>query len=190
MNKSDSKAGLPRLLLEQLRHPIKLRLILYLTILAGWYFLFYSPLSDEMTVTQARINKEQKRITTARQVEVVRKSLVAYKDRVPAKSDLNELIQYVMGRIRSSPLKLVDLKPDKAKALGPYDTIALRLTLEGTYQELDELLTWIQNERRLLRVDSLSLAPSTKDMVKNEGKGPLKLDIQLTLTGLMERASS
>ena len=49
-----------------LRHPIKLRLVLYLTILAAWYFLFYSPLSDEMAVTQARINKEQKRITTAR----------------------------------------------------------------------------------------------------------------------------
>ncbi len=76
-----------------------------------------------MAVTQARIDKEQKRIITAREVEVVRKSLVAYKDRVPAKSDLNELIQYVMGRIRSSPLKLVDLKPDKAKALGPFDAM-------------------------------------------------------------------
>ena len=190
MNKSNSKAGMSRLLLEQLRHPIKLRLVLYLTILAGWYFLFYSPLSDEMAVTQARINKEQKRITTAREVEVVRKSLVAYKDRVPAKSDLNELIQYVMGRIRSSPLKLIDLKPDKAKALGPYDAIALRLTLEGTYQELDELLTWVQNERRLLRVDSLSLTPSTKGTGKNEAKEPLKLNIQLTLTSLMEKASS
>jgi Tfp pilus assembly protein PilO len=190
MNKSESKAGMSRLLVGQLRHPIKLRLVLYLTILAAWYFLFYSPLNDEMAVTQARINKEQKRITMAREVEVVRKSLVAFKDRVPARSDLNELIQYVMGRIRSSPLKLIDLKPDKAKALGPYDAIVLRLTLEGTYQEFDELLTWVQNERRLLRVDSLSLVPSTKGIGKNQGKEPLKLNIQLTLTGLMERASS
>jgi Tfp pilus assembly protein PilO len=190
MNKSDSKANKSRLLLEQLRHPIKLRLVLNLTILAAWYFLFYSPLSDEMALTRTRTSKEQKRITTAREVEVVRKSLVAYKDRVPVKSDLNELIHYVMGRIRSSPLKLVDLQPDKAKAIGPYDAIALRLTMEGTCQEIDELLAWVQKERRLLRVDSLSLAPSTKGMVKHQGKEPLKLNIQLTLTGLMERASS
>ena len=162
MNKSSSKAGLSAPLLGQLRHPVKLRLVLYLTILAAWYFLFYSPLSDEMVATQARIKKEQKRITMAREVEVVRKSLVAYKDRVPAKSDLNELIQYVMDRIRSSPLKLIDLKPDKAKALGPYDAIALRLSIEGTYLEIDELLTWIRDERRLLRVDSLSLTPLSR----------------------------
>jgi Tfp pilus assembly protein PilO len=189
MNNRDSRAGISRLLLEQLRHPIKLRLGLFLTILAGWYFLFYSPLSDEMAATQACIKKEQKRITTAREVEVVRKSLVAYKDRVPAKSDLNELIEFVMSRIRTSPLKLIDLKPDKAKSLGPYDTIALRLTMEGTYHELEELLTWVQNERRLLRVDSLSLSPSTKGIGKNEGKEPPKLSIQLALTSLMEKAS-
>jgi hypothetical protein len=189
MSKSTSKAGLPQLLLGQLRHPLKLRLVLYLAILAGWYFLFYSPLSDKMVVTQARIDKERKRITMARDVEVVRKSLVAYKDRVPAKSDFNELIQYVMDRVRSCPLKLLDLKPDKPKNLGPFDAISLRLTLEGTYPDLDGLLAWIQNERRLLRVDALSLSPSTKGMAKNEGKEPLKLNIQLTLTSLIERAS-
>ena len=56
-----------------------------------------------------------------------------FKDRVPANSDPNELMEFVMARIRSSPLKLVDLKPDKPKSLGPYDCIALHLTLEGTY---------------------------------------------------------
>jgi Tfp pilus assembly protein PilO len=189
MSLKPSKTSFSRRLTNQLRHPLKLRVLLSLVILAGWYFLFFSPLSDQMAMTQARIENEQKRIGIARQTDAVRKSLVPYKNRVPAKSDLNELIQYVMNRIRSSPLKLIDLKPDKAKALGPFDAISLRLTLEGTYAELDELLTWIQSEQRLLRVDSLSLTPSTKGGDKKHAREHLNLDIQLTLTSLMERTS-
>ena len=79
------------------------------------------------------IDKERKRIAAAHEVDQARKALEVFKDRVPANSDPNELMEFVMARIRSSPLKLVDLKPDKPKSLGPYDCIALHLTLEGTY---------------------------------------------------------
>ena len=112
-----------------------------------------------------------------------------FKDRVPANSDPNELMEFVMARIRSSPLKLVDLKPDKPKSLGPYDCIALHLTLEGTYIQVHDLLRWVHHERRLLRVESLSLTPAQAGLKKEKEKGPVKLSIQLVLAGLMEKAS-
>ena len=67
-------------------------------ILGGWYFLLFSPLRDHMAATQASIDKERKRIDMASKLDDVRKSLLRFKDRVPANSDLNELIQFVMVR--------------------------------------------------------------------------------------------
>ena len=66
-------------------------------ILGGWYFLFFSPLSDHRAATQVSIDKERKRIDMASRIDDVRKSLLPFKDRVPANSDLDELIQFVMG---------------------------------------------------------------------------------------------
>jgi hypothetical protein len=194
MGDAPPKTGLPRLLLGQLRHPQKLRLVLCAAILAGWYGAFYGPLVERMAATQARIDRERKRIATARRIDEGRKALAAYKDRVPAGSDLNELIQYVMGRGRATSLKLIDLKPEKIKSLGPYDALALRLTFEGTYAEIDDFLAWARDDRRLLRIDAIGLAPVAKskdpDPSKSKGKGDCKLNIQLTLTSLVERTGA
>lgn len=176
-------------LADSLRHPLRLRLALCPVILGGWYFLFFSPLSDDMTATQVRIGTERKRIAAAKQLVQARKALEVFKDRVPLDSDVNELMQFVMARIRVSSLKLIDLNPAKAKSLGPYDSIALHLNLEGTYSEVHELLNWIHHEKRLLRVESLDLKPA-RVLKKDQEKGPIKLSIQLVLAGLMEKGNS
>ena len=190
MSTTPPKAGLPKLILDQLRSPLKLRLVLCPVILGGWYFLFFSPLSDQMAATQASIDKERKRIDMASKLDEARKSLLPFKDRVPANSDLNELIQFVMARIRSSPLKLIDLKPETSKHFGPFDSISLSLSIEGTYDQIDELLAGIHNERRLFRVESLSLAPAARSNDPKEGGGPFKLHLLLKLAALMEMTSS
>jgi hypothetical protein len=97
-----------------------------------------------------------------------------------------------MGRGRASSLKLIDLKPEKTRSLGPYDALALRLTFEGTYAEIDDFLAWARDDRRLLRIDAIELAPvaKSKNQDPSRGKGDGKLNIQLTLTSLVEKAGA
>ncbi len=190
MSTTPPKAGLPKRILDQFRSPLKLRLVLCPVILGGWYFLFFSPLSDQMAATQASIDKERKRIDMASKLDEARKSLLPFKERVPANSDLNELIQFVMARIRSSPLKLIDLKPEASKHIGPFDSISLSLSIEGTYEQIDEFLAGIHNERRLFRVESLSLAPAARSNDPKEGSGSFKLHLLLKLAALMEMTGS
>jgi Tfp pilus assembly protein PilO len=190
MSATPPKVGLPKRILDQLRSPLKLRLVLCPVILSGWYFLFFSPLGDHMAATQASIDKEQKRIDMASKLDDVRKSLLPFKDRVPANSDLNELIQFVMARIRSTPLKLIDLRPETPKHFGPFDTISLSLSIEGTHDQIDELLAGIHNERRLFRVEALSLSPAARSSDPKEASGPFKLHLQLKLAALMEMTGS
>ncbi len=139
MSSDPQPSGLSRAILKQLSHPLKLRLVLCVAMIVVWQALFFSPLSDSVSATTARIARERKRAATAREIEQLRKSLAPHRDLIGTGDDVHELIRHVMGRIRSSPLRLVDLKPEKPKDLGPFEAIGLQLNLEGGYSDIDRV---------------------------------------------------
>ena len=47
MNDKPGKPDPRQLILKQLRHPLKLRLLLGLSMIAGWYLLFFMPLAED-----------------------------------------------------------------------------------------------------------------------------------------------
>ena len=179
MDEKRAKTDYKQVMLEQLRQPLKLRLLLCVAIIAGWYMLFFSPLSEQMDATKSRITKERKRAATASQIEKLKKAMVPYHGRIPAEAHVNELMQHVNAQIRLSPLKLLDLVPEKAKELGPYQTLGLKLTLEGRFTEIDEFLRWVETGQRLLRIDTIKLDPDNKDTAR--------LEAQVILLSLVEK---
>jgi Tfp pilus assembly protein PilO len=181
MNQKPAKASYKEVIVKQLRQPLKLRLLISVGIMVAWYALFFSPLSDETTAATARITRERARVATARQIDQLKKSIAPFHGRVLVGADINELMRYVIAQMRSSPLKLLDLKPEKSKDLGPFETFGLKLTLEGTYAEIDEFLKWVETDERLLRVDAIKLDPLAKD--------PTRLTAQVVLLILAEKAS-
>ncbi len=88
----------------------------------------------------------------------------------------------VIDHIRSSPLRLIDLKPEGSKGLGPYRAIGLRLTMDGHFTDIDAFLNWVETDRRLLRIDSIQLAPNHTD--------PRRLNVQVTLVSLTEKSAT
>ncbi|HKI21171.1 MAG TPA: type 4a pilus biogenesis protein PilO [Isosphaeraceae bacterium] len=181
MNEKKAKTDYKQAILAQLRQPLKLRLLLCFAIITGWYVLFFSPLSEKTAATTAKIISERKRVAASRQIEQLKKAIVPYKGRVPAGADLNELMQHVIAHMRSSPLKLLDLKPEKSKDLGPYETLGLKLTMEGRFAEIDEFLKWVENDERLLRIETIKLDPLAKD--------PGRLAAQVVLLSLGEKST-
>ncbi len=85
----------------------------------------------------------------------------------------------VIARIRTSPLRLIDLKPDKPKELGPFQAIGLQLSVEGKYGDIDQFLGWAEAGSRLLRVDSIQLAPGSRD--------PGHLTAKIVLVALIDK---
>jgi Tfp pilus assembly protein PilO len=182
MSQTPATSGLSRTILKHLSHPLKLRLVLCAAAIMVWYALFLSPLSEQVSATTARIGNERKRVATARQIEQLKKSLLPHRDLAGAGDDVHELIRHVIGRIRTSPLRLIDLKPENPRDLGPYQAIGLQLSLEGGYTDIDEFLAWAETEKRLLRIDAIRLAPNSRD--------PGRVTAQLTLLALAEKTSS
>jgi Tfp pilus assembly protein PilO len=181
MNEKNAKTDYKQVILNQIRQPLKLRLLLCFAIITGWYVLFFSPLSEETAATTAKIISERKRVAGSRQIEQLKKAMAPYKGRVPAEADLNELMRHLIVHMRSSPLKLLDLKPEKSKDLGPYETLGLKLTLEGRFAEFDEFLKWVETDQRLLRIDTIKLDPVTND--------PSRLAAQVVLLSLGEKSA-
>jgi hypothetical protein len=181
MSQTPQASGLSRAILKQLSNPLKLRIVLCFAMIVAWQALFFSPLSEGVSATTARIDRERKRAATAREVEQLKKALAPHRDLSGPGDDVHELIRHVMGRLRSSPLRLVDLKPEKAKDLGPFEAIGLQLSIDGTYADIDEFLGWAEANRRLLRVDAIRLTPNTRE--------PGRLMGNVTLVALSDKAS-
>jgi Tfp pilus assembly protein PilO len=182
MHEKPAKTDYKQAILGQLRQPLKLRLVLCLVIIVLWYAFFFSPLAEQTAATTAKISRERKRVATAREIDQLKKAMAPFKGRVPVGSDANELMRHVIARIRTSPLKLLDLKPEKPKDLGPYEALGLKLTLEGHFAEIDEFLQWVEVDEQLLRVDSIKLDPVATD--------PSRLTALVGLLGLAEKAST
>ena len=162
MSEKNSGSSLERLVLAQLRDPIRLRFALGVDPPRLLVLRILQPDERPDGPDLALTESERKRAATARQIEGLRKALAPFAERIPEHAGQNELVQYVMAHVRQSPVKLVDLKPTKTKDLGPFDDIGLRLKFEASYEDLDAFLAWVETDRRLLRVDSLKVEP-TKD---------------------------
>jgi Tfp pilus assembly protein PilO len=182
MSQSPSRSAGIALVHQQLRHPLKLRIVLTLSIIGAWYFLVFMPLGEQTQMTAARITREKKRIATARQIEALNKALTKHTALIPTGANLSDLMRRVIDHLRSSPLKLIDLKPESSKNLGPYETLGIQLTLEGQFAEIDAFLGWVETDENHMRVDSIRLDPN------QQRSGRLKA--QLTLLSLTEKPST
>jgi Tfp pilus assembly protein PilO len=182
MSHTAPKSSAKDLILQQLRHPLKLRVILCLSIISVWYCSFFMPVADQAQMTHAKIAKERKRIAAAREIESLKKALAPHRGLIPAGADFSELMRHVIDHLRSSPLKLIDLKPEAPKDLGPYETIGIQLALEGQFADLDAFLSWVESDERHLRIDSLKIDPNQQS--------PGRLKAQITLLSLGEKTQA
>jgi Tfp pilus assembly protein PilO len=180
MSQSPSRSQFTQLILKQLSHLVKLRMILVLAILAGWYILYFGPLSERMAATVSRTTRERRSGATAREIEQLKKALAPARMLMLTGADVHELMRHVIDRLRSSPLKLIDLKPEKPRDQSPYEAIGLQLKLEGCFTDIDKFLAWVETDHRLLRIDSNKLDPTSRD--------PGRLLDQITMLTLGEKA--
>jgi Pilus assembly protein, PilO len=164
-------------LFQRLQNPFQLRVALCAMLLAAWYWFGFAPMDDRMALTTFNLARDRKRLALATEVEALREEAAAFADRLPPRSDPNEFAQYVLEGVRLGPLKLNSLNPEAPKDAGPYEVAMVRMELEGKYKDVDAFFRWVENDKRLLRIDSLTAAPDAKDMDL--------LKIQLTVLGLM-----
>jgi Type II secretion system (T2SS), protein M subtype b len=155
---------------RRLRDPLQLRLFLGCGMLGSWCLVVYSPLSDGIEEAKRERTLAVAHLTMARDIEALRVQDAKYKPRLPTGTDPNEWVEYLLGGVRKSPIRLLKLEPQSLRKHGPYDVVVVRIEAQGSFADLTALLAWIETNPRLLRVDSLILQPTRgvgRDLVLN-----------------------
>jgi Tfp pilus assembly protein PilO len=145
---------------RRLKDPLQLRFILAIAIAAPWYFLVYSTLNDGVEETNSVRVKSEAHSALAREIVALRAEVAKFKPRLPAHTDPNEWVEYLLSGVRLYPIKLAKLEPQAMKKEGPFDVMVLKLELQGRFPDLEALLAWVESNPRLFRVDSVEIAPS------------------------------
>ena len=161
---------------EFFQHPTKLRIFVAVTTISSWYFLLAAPIATEIDESVKKLEVERKRLALATEIEALRVDLNRFKGRLPKGTDSNEWVQYILEGLHGSPLKLTMLDPEPTKEIGPYKVAVMRLSVQGSFREIDEFLRWVDSNERLFRIDEFRLTPIS------DGKG---MTAQLTLLGVM-----
>ena len=137
-------------LLEQLHDPTRLRFIVAAAVLGIGYVVVYLPLDRGTTAATRKLADSETRLNLATTSNNCGNSISQIEKRLPKHVDTDEWVQYVLGAIRRSPLRLDSFSPGVVKPLGPYQMVFLSIKLSGTLADLDAFLSWLEVERAVV----------------------------------------
>jgi len=157
MEGQERRADKKNSLLERLHNPTELRLFLMALVLGIGYAAIYLPLNKTIAATTLKLEKARKRLDLADEVQVLREQFRSIQSRIPDNGDTNEWMQYVLGGLRQSPLKLESFNPSAPQTLETYQVLSLKIKVSGSFADLEQFIYWLESNPRLFRVDSLKL---------------------------------
>ncbi len=135
-----------------------------------------NPLLERVAAAQVRLKKAETRAALAADVASLRHQAEQYKKKLPRTNDLNDWTEYLLTGIRGEPVKLVRMDPKEQTSVGQCKVLTWQIDLEGDYQSLARVLSWMENGKRLVRVDRFAMQlPNGKLMMSLVVRG-LALD--------------
>ena len=175
---TERRSSLQNAVLEQLRDPIRLRIVLTAVMLAIGYWAVYSPLRERIYATNHKLNETRSQLELAHEVEQLRGQFQDVQKRLPKQTDPKEWVQYMLKNIPKLPVTLKSIKCDKPQNLGPYKAVVFQVELTGSFHDLDQVLSWLELNQRFFRADSI-------DISVNADKSNPTLNMKLTILGIM-----
>jgi len=173
--------------ISTLKQPVKLGILAGLVVLigAGYWYFFYSDMMDE----KAQNDKAITALTNEKKDYEKRKTeYLAFRNEVnqlleeqkellrvlPKSDDIEQFIENVNAQVELSGLTKVASVRDKAVPEDMYLKIPIRMSLVGSYHQINRFFKNVSELQRIVTINDLSLTPGeTRDVTKN---GSLKAD--------------
>ena len=141
---------------------------------AGLYWNFvYSPKAEAITVQEARLEKldasnQRAKVMLARgtveemraEAAVLQDNLQLIRTLIPAGNEVPALLDQILAAARRVGLEQDSFVPGAVVEGETFDTYRYRLSFNGTYQQVGEMLTAIGSLRRIMAPVNLSVTPA------------------------------
>ena len=149
----------------------------------GYYYFFYAELLDETARNQAAIAEAQQE---KEQYETRKREYQAFRLEVnqlleeqkellrmlPKKDDIEQFIEQVNAQVELAGLSKVSSIREQARSEQMYVRIPIRMSLVGSYHQINRFFKNIGELKRIVTISDLQLAPAEQ----NNARGPLKAD--------------
>ena len=113
------------------------------------------PLSARIDGAKDRLTKAEARMQLAGEVSGLRKQAALYQKKLPRGIDTNDWTNYLLTGIRGERVKLIRMDPKDVVTLGPCKVLSWQIDLEGDLESLGRVVEWLENGKRLVRIDRL-----------------------------------
>jgi type IV pilus assembly protein PilO len=151
---------------------IKLGILVGIVVLlgGGYYYFFYGDMLDE----QATLEKDKERLEKEkREYERRKQEYLAFRNEVnalldeqkellrvlPKKDDIEQFIENVQAQIELSGLSKVESVREAAQPVEMYVKIPIKMSLTGTYHQIDHFFKQVGELKRIVNIEDLSLDP-------------------------------
>jgi len=140
-------------LVKQLHDPFKLRIAVLGGAATVGYFAFYRPIDAKITEVRRQVSAGRGRLEVVHQVESLKAKRAELRENFPEHPSINFWTEHFLEGIRDAGVALSELEsqPKKLK-IGDYQVIYFNMDVSGQYDQVHELLSWIENNRWYARV--------------------------------------
>jgi type IV pilus assembly protein PilO len=163
---------------------------LVVALTGGYYYFFYSDMQDE----QAQLEKDKTRLEKEKhEYEKRKQEYLAFRNEVnalleeqkellrvlPKADDIEQFIENVQQQIELSGLQKVESVREPAQPVEMYVKIPIKMSLSGSYHQINRFFKQIGELKRIVNIEDLSLDPMTLG-VSPDQPNPLKANFTAT----------
>ena len=173
----------------------KLGIIVGLVVLlvGGYWYFFYSDMQDEqrqLEEQQAKLTKEKKEYEKRKQEYLafrneVNSLLEEQKELLrvlPKSDDIEQFIENVQAQIELAGLSKVESVRGAAQPVEMYVKIPIKMSLLGTYHQINRFFKQVGELKRIVNIEDLSLEPVSLQVAPEQ---PNQLKANFTATTFM-----
>ena len=138
------------------------------------------PLGQRIDAANDRLARAEARLQLAGEIHHLRRQASLYQKKLPRGIDTNDWTNYLLTGIRGERVKLVRMDPKDVAALGPCKILSWQIDLEGDLESLGRVVEWMENGKRLLRIDRILLQDADGKLAMSLLVKGLALDVPLS----------
>jgi len=161
--KADWKTELAQLA-EKLRDPFRMRMTVACCVAVIFVVVISDPIENRIRESRRDTKRLKSTIHTAEEVELLRIALGRVDPMVLQGSGMDAVLKHLIQGFRDTPVSLMRIEPEAPVSVGPFESVRVTAEVKGEYQDFHRLLTRLDNDAHLLRVESVAMqAAKTSD---------------------------
>lgn len=141
----------------------------FVAVIVLWYFAIYSPKADDLSAAQTQVSEEQAktpglRSTLAQLQSVARNAsrqqalLNKFDQAIPKLPDEAEFIVQANQIADDAGIEFQSISPSPPVSAGTTSTIGLAISIQGSFFQVKNYLTQLENLDRLVIVDAINVS--------------------------------